>query len=144
MDGGVGGSDLEDNIPTLKRLEADLRNELKFPDGTKVDLFSEIHLNELKKYEKQLEMLESEKTNMTTNFRDAQPLTKNPARKLQISTSKSSSSSRCCPQNASKSRLNNLKSKYENEKVVVSDTMCNLRNELRILKADAATIFLSS
>jgi protein bicaudal D len=72
MDDGVGGSDLEDDIPTLKRLEADLSNELKSPDGTKVDLFSEIHLNELKKYEKQLESLESEKANLTTNLRDAQ------------------------------------------------------------------------
>jgi protein bicaudal D len=72
MDDGVGGSDLEDDIPTLKRLEADLSNELKSPDGTKVDLFSEIHLNELKKYEKQLESLENEKANLTTNLRDAQ------------------------------------------------------------------------
>lgn len=72
MDDGVSGSDLEDDIPTLKRLEADLSNELKSPDGTKVDLFSEIHLNELKKYEKQLEMLEIEKSNLTTNLRDAQ------------------------------------------------------------------------
>jgi protein bicaudal D len=71
-DGGVGGSDLEDDIPTLKRLEADLSNELKSPDGAKVDLFSEIHLNELKKYEKQLELLENEKINLTTNLRDAQ------------------------------------------------------------------------
>lgn len=72
MDDGVSGSDLEDDLPTLKRLEADLSNELKSPDGTKVDLFSEIHLNELKKYEKQLELLEGEKTNLTTNLRDAQ------------------------------------------------------------------------
>lgn len=72
MDDGVSGSDLEDDIPTLKRLEADLSNDLLSPDGTKVDLFSEIHLNELKKYEKQLETLESEKANLTTNLRDAQ------------------------------------------------------------------------
>lgn len=41
--------------------------------------------------------------------------------------------------NTAEVALNNLKSKYENEKIVVSDTMCNLRNELRILKEDAAT-----
>ena len=35
--------------------------------------------------------------------------------------------------------LANLKSKYDNEKQVVSDTMMKLRNELRILKEDAAT-----
>ena len=62
-------SDMEDDLPTLKRLEADLTNELKSPDGTKVDLFSEIHLNELKKLEKQLETIETEKTNLTTNLR---------------------------------------------------------------------------
>ena len=35
--------------------------------------------------------------------------------------------------------LANLKSKYDNEKHVVSSTMMKLRNELRILKEDAAT-----
>jgi protein bicaudal D len=35
--------------------------------------------------------------------------------------------------------LANLKSKYDNEKHVVSETMMKLRNELRILKEDAAT-----
>lgn len=60
----------EDNI-ALKRLEADL-TDLKSPDGNKVDLFSEIHLNELKKLEKQLETLENDKTHLTTNLRDAQ------------------------------------------------------------------------
>lgn len=35
--------------------------------------------------------------------------------------------------------LTNLKSKYENEKMVVSETMSKLRNELKILKEDAAT-----
>ena len=56
----------------MKRLEADLSNELKSPDGTKVDLFSEIHLNELKKLEKQLELIENEKISLTVNLRDAQ------------------------------------------------------------------------
>lgn len=72
MDESAEGDDLENDIPTLKRLEADLSNELKSPDCAKVDLFSEIHLNELKKYEKQLEMLENEKSSLTTNLRDAQ------------------------------------------------------------------------
>lgn len=72
MDEGGEGDDLEHDIPVLKRLEADLSNELKSPDCAKVDLFSEIHLNELKKYEKQLELLENEKASLTTNLRDAQ------------------------------------------------------------------------
>ena len=35
--------------------------------------------------------------------------------------------------------LANLKSKYENEKLVVTETMQKLRNELKTLKEDAAT-----
>jgi len=35
--------------------------------------------------------------------------------------------------------LANLKSKYETEKIIVSETMMKLRNELRLLKEDAAT-----
>lgn len=35
--------------------------------------------------------------------------------------------------------LNNLKSKYDKEKAIVSETMMKLRNELRMLKEDAAT-----
>ncbi|XP_067110885.1 protein bicaudal D homolog 1-like isoform X2 [Osmerus mordax] len=35
--------------------------------------------------------------------------------------------------------LTNLKSKYENEKAMVTDTMTKLRNELKALKEDAAT-----
>ena len=35
--------------------------------------------------------------------------------------------------------LANLKSKYENEKIIVTETMIRLRNELKALKEDAAT-----
>lgn len=35
--------------------------------------------------------------------------------------------------------LANLKSKYEAEKAMVTDTMMKLRNELKALKEDAAT-----
>ena len=35
--------------------------------------------------------------------------------------------------------LTNLKSKYDSEKIIVSETMMRLRNELRVLKEDAAT-----
>merc|ERR1719436_1858733 len=35
--------------------------------------------------------------------------------------------------------LANLKSKYDTEKTIVSETMVKLRNELRLLKEDAAT-----
>lgn len=75
--GGMDGegnlhSDAEEDLPALKRIEDDLSSDLKSPDGTKVDLFSEIHLNELKKLEKQLEHMEKEKTSLTANLRDAQ------------------------------------------------------------------------
>ena len=65
-------SDGDEDNSALKRFEADLTTELKTPDGTKVDLFSEIHLNELKKLEKQLENLESEKSHLTANLKDTQ------------------------------------------------------------------------
>jgi len=71
-DNASNNSDGEEENLALKRLEADLSTELKSPDGTKCDLFSEIHLNELKKFEKQLESMESEKTHLTANLREAQ------------------------------------------------------------------------
>lgn len=71
-DNAGGNSDGEEENLALKRLEADLTTELKSPDGTKVDLFSEIHLNELKKLEKQLESMENEKSHLTSNLREAQ------------------------------------------------------------------------
>lgn len=71
-DNASNNSDGEEENLALKRLEADLSTELKSPDGTKCDLFSEIHLNELKKLEKQLESMENEKTHLTTNLREAQ------------------------------------------------------------------------
>lgn len=43
-----------------------------------------------------------------------------------------------CPQTAEVA-LANLKSKYENEKAMVTETMMKLRNELKALKEDAAT-----
>jgi len=71
-DNASNNSDGEEENLALKRLEADLSTELKSPDGTKCDLFSEIHLNELKKLEKQLESIENEKSHLTTNLREAQ------------------------------------------------------------------------
>lgn len=41
--------------------------------------------------------------------------------------------------NTAEVALTNLKSKYENEKSVVNETMLKLRNELRVLKENAAT-----
>lgn len=70
------GSDGEDDLPGLKRLEADLKSssatDINSPDGKQVDLFSEIHLNELRKLEKSLEQAEKEKMLLTQNLRDSQ------------------------------------------------------------------------
>lgn len=41
--------------------------------------------------------------------------------------------------NTAEVALTNLKSKYENEKSFVNETMLKLRNELRVLKENAAT-----
>lgn len=69
---GSLGSD-EDDMPDLKRIEADLQNTvLASPDSKHVDLFSEIHLNELKKLEKQLEQVEAEKVSLAQTLRETQ------------------------------------------------------------------------
>ncbi|XP_053997024.1 protein bicaudal D isoform X2 [Hylaeus anthracinus] len=67
-------SDGEDDSPALRRIEADLKTQEPGTSATdkQVDLFSEIHLNELKKLEKQLELAESEKTHLTQNLRESQ------------------------------------------------------------------------
>lgn len=70
------GSDGEDDLPGLKRLEADIKSspaqDLNSPDDKQLDLFSEIHLNQLRKLEKQLEQAEKEKLLLTQNLRDNQ------------------------------------------------------------------------
>ncbi|XP_014247214.1 protein bicaudal D [Cimex lectularius] len=69
---GALGSD-DDDLPVLKRFEADLNNtELASPEAKHVDLFSEIHLNELKKLEKQLEQVEGEKVALVQTLRESQ------------------------------------------------------------------------
>lgn len=82
------GSDGEDDIPGLKRIEASLTDgstpELASPDGKQVDLFSEVHLNELRKLEKQLEILEKDKLLLTQNLRDSQAHVEKSQGELQV------------------------------------------------------------
>ncbi|KAF5275225.1 hypothetical protein FQR65_LT04259 [Abscondita terminalis] len=82
------GSDGEDDIPGLKRIEASLSGgsvpELNSPDDKHVDLFSEVHLNELRKLEKQLEQIEKEKIALTQNLRDSQSLVERSQGELQV------------------------------------------------------------
>lgn len=76
----------------LKRIEASLSgssgSELASPEGKQVDLFSEVHLNELRKLEKQLEMLEKEKSALTQNLRENQATVERSQSELQVFISK--------------------------------------------------------
>jgi len=68
------GSDGEDDSPALLRIEADLRTQEPGTSTTDkhVDLFSEIHQNEVNKLQKQLELAETEKAHLTQNLRESQ------------------------------------------------------------------------
>ncbi|XP_023029273.2 microtubule-associated protein Bicaudal D [Leptinotarsa decemlineata] len=81
-------SDCEEDIPGLKHFEATLCNEknseLGSPDGKQVDLFSEVHLNELRKLEKQLELLEKDKSSLTQSLRENQGLVEKSQGELQV------------------------------------------------------------
>lgn len=72
----------------LKRIEASLSGnaaaDLASPDSKQVDLFSEVHLNELRKLEKQLELLEKEKTALTQNLRENQATVERTQGELQL------------------------------------------------------------
>lgn len=80
-------SDGDDEIPGLKKIEDSLsRNsgDLASPDDKHVDLFSEVHLNELRKLEKQLDSLEKEKLQLTQNLRDNQNMVEKSQGELQV------------------------------------------------------------
>ncbi|CAG9857533.1 unnamed protein product [Phyllotreta striolata] len=78
------GSDCEDDLPGLKHIEATICGEAQSPDGKQVDLFSEVHLNELRKLEKQLEQLEKDKSTLTQNLRDNQGSVEKSQGELQV------------------------------------------------------------
>ncbi|XP_008477675.1 protein bicaudal D [Diaphorina citri] len=199
--------DGEEN-PDLRRFEDNMHLNNKDPNGHNsrpVDLFSEIHLNELKKLEKQLEqLLKTEQRALelqsdvkllgelagqaseslgtaqidlaTVSDELAQlyhhlctvngvipsssdrfgyyivPATNEEiqeyqeqiiklksllsTKREQIATLRTVLKSN---KNTAEVALNNLKSKYDTEKSIVSETMLKLRNELAMLKEDAAT-----
>ena len=88
-DGG-GGSDEED-LPALQQIEADIKGstlDLTSPEGKQVDLFSEIHLNEIKKLEKQLEQADLEKLALTQNLKESQMQVDKSQKELQAFLSK--------------------------------------------------------
>lgn len=63
----------DDELNDLKRIALTDDNDLT-RNETKVDLFSEVHVNELRKLEKQLEQLEKEKVALQQTVRDQQGL----------------------------------------------------------------------
>ncbi|KAK7080422.1 Microtubule-associated protein Bicaudal-D [Halocaridina rubra] len=68
-----GESDGEDDTPVLRRLESELMSSAGTGgEALGGDLFSEIHLNELRKLEKKLEEVESEKSSLTANLKESQ------------------------------------------------------------------------
>uniref|UniRef100_A0A6P7G017 Protein bicaudal D n=1 Tax=Diabrotica virgifera virgifera TaxID=50390 RepID=A0A6P7G017_DIAVI len=77
-------SDCEDDLPGLKHLEATICSEVQSPDGKQVDLFSEVHLNELRKLEKQLEALEKDKISLTQSLRENQGMVEKSQGELQV------------------------------------------------------------
>lgn len=80
-----GTSEGEDDGPLLQKLEATFLKSGGVPtDGVEGsdgqgggDLFSEIHLNEVKKLERQLEQLETEKNSLFQRLREAQETAEN-------------------------------------------------------------------
>ncbi|XP_072388509.1 protein bicaudal D [Diabrotica undecimpunctata] len=77
-------SDCEDDLPGLKHIEATICSEVQSPDGKQVDLFSEVHLNELRKLEKQLEALEKDKISLTQSLRENQGMVEKSQGELQV------------------------------------------------------------
>ncbi|KAF4522826.1 hypothetical protein B566_EDAN008088 [Ephemera danica] len=72
---GLGSDGEEDEMPALRRIEADLQANDGGPNGgdhKQVDLFSEIHLNELQRLEKAVEQAEGDKQLLTLSLREAQ------------------------------------------------------------------------
>ncbi|XP_065338814.1 protein bicaudal D [Cloeon dipterum] len=71
---GLGSDGEEEEMPELRRIEADLQSDENAPKSKdkQVDLFSEIHLNELQRLEKAVEQAETDKQLLTQSLRDAQ------------------------------------------------------------------------
>ncbi|XP_046388436.1 protein bicaudal D [Ischnura elegans] len=85
MDVDEGEGEVDGSEGSLQRFEAALKRKKKKRvrggatstpapghHGKQVDLFSEIHLNEVRRLEKQLEQLEGEKSALTVSMREAQ------------------------------------------------------------------------
>ena len=67
------GSEADEDAPVFKKVsEASKDNQEEDESAPAEDLFSEIHLGQLKKLEKQLENSETEKMSLSTNVREVE------------------------------------------------------------------------
>lgn len=126
-----------------KKTAADNLGEV---DPTSAQKLSETILDQTKYLKKAVEHLMevSRSRNVDTEQSDAQELQEQIVKlKAMLSTKREQIATLRSVLKANKSTaefaLANLKQKYENEKVIVTETMMKLRNELKALKEDAAT-----
>jgi len=67
------GSDGDEEAPVFKKMTEEINKDMEEEESAPAeDLFSEIHLGQLKKLEKQLECSETEKQSLSTNVREVQ------------------------------------------------------------------------
>jgi len=66
------GSDGDEEVPVFKKMTEEIKDNEEEESAPAEDLFSEIHLGQLKKLEKQLECSETEKQSLSTNVREVQ------------------------------------------------------------------------
>lgn len=144
--GDISSNEIEDEGTTnlLRQLESDIlksgsvpRRRPSSPSQQSFDatgsssqpssLFGEVHLSEIKKLEESMKALEAEKTQLNSLLT---------SKREQIATLRTVLKAN---KQTAEVALANLKSKYETEKAVVTETMTKLRNELKALKEDAAT-----
>ncbi|CAL4063262.1 unnamed protein product, partial [Meganyctiphanes norvegica] len=67
-----GESDGEEEAPALRKLESELMGSGQAGEALGGDLFSEIHLNELRKLEKKLEETDHERSTLTMSLKESQ------------------------------------------------------------------------
>lgn len=117
------------SVPARRTASPSLQQQIEASNSSSQpsSLFGEVHLSEIKKLEESMKALEAEKlqVNSLLNNKREQIATLRTVLKANKQTAEVA--------------LANLKSKYETEKAVVTETMTKLRNELKALKEDAAT-----
>lgn len=139
----------EKDTPTKKRSKKNnveqLENTIK-ADASSCAKLTETILDQTKHLKKSVEHLMEVSRNRTDDNEqsDAQELQEQIVKlKAMLSTKREQIATLRSVLKANKSTaefaLANLKQKYENEKVIVTETMMKLRNELKALKEDAAT-----